>query len=84
MDNVELKRPICLGGTEYRAGRHAMSEEHLAHWMVKGMLQDGDAVLVSEPKAEGKAPEPAPAPAGPAPAAKKPKAKAEPKAEGKE
>lgn len=47
---IELKRPVCLQGQEFKKGEHAVGQEVWDHWMIQAMLFDGDAVALAEPQ----------------------------------
>lgn len=43
---VILKRPIAINGVNYAAGEHELALDVSTHWMVQGMLADGDALML--------------------------------------
>ncbi len=46
MPTIEFKRPVKIGGKEYKVGKHEVDEKFLEHWMVKGLINEGKASVV--------------------------------------
>lgn len=54
---IELKRPVCLQGKEFKKGVHDVDDETLGHWMIQDMIADGDALVIADPPAAAPAPD---------------------------
>ena len=43
---IKFYRPVDVGGTFFCKGEHDVDETILQHWLIKGMIKDGNAVVI--------------------------------------